>query len=149
MVIPLLLPLVYSLEIVPENKVHGANMGTTWGRQDPGGPHVGHVNFAIWDMPVHTEFKLCIVVQCVHVATCYITDWSHEQLVHDYNDMYELMPPGWIALQLINRQWMLECWVTNSRYVGNGNNQHKMKFIAFTHRQFGSLHLATFTYMEK
>ena len=23
-------------------------MGPTWGRQDPGGPHVGHVNLAIW-----------------------------------------------------------------------------------------------------
>ena len=24
-------------------------MGPTWGRQDPGGPHVGPMNFAIWD----------------------------------------------------------------------------------------------------
>ena len=24
----------------PDNKVHGANMGSIWGRQDPGGPHV-------------------------------------------------------------------------------------------------------------
>ena len=24
-------------------------MGLTWGRQDPGGPHVGPMNFAIWD----------------------------------------------------------------------------------------------------
>ena len=27
-------------------------MGPTWGQQDPGGPHVGHVNLAIWDMLV-------------------------------------------------------------------------------------------------
>ena len=33
---------------VPDNKVHGANMGPIWGRQDPGGPHVGPINFAIW-----------------------------------------------------------------------------------------------------
>ena len=26
---------------VPDIKVHGANMGTFLGRQDPGGPHVG------------------------------------------------------------------------------------------------------------
>ena len=32
----------------PDSKVYGANMGPIWGRQDPGGPHVGHVNFAIW-----------------------------------------------------------------------------------------------------
>ena len=32
----------------PDSKVHGANMGTIWVRQDPGGPHVGPMNFAIW-----------------------------------------------------------------------------------------------------
>ena len=32
----------------PDSKVHEANMGPTWGRQDPGGPHVGHMNLAIW-----------------------------------------------------------------------------------------------------
>ena len=31
------------------HQVHEANMGPIWGRQDPGGPHVGLVNFAIWD----------------------------------------------------------------------------------------------------
>ena len=33
---------------LPDNKVHGANMGPIWGRQDPGGPHVSPMNFAIW-----------------------------------------------------------------------------------------------------
>ena len=33
----------------PDSKVHGANMGPIWGRQGPGGPHVGPINFAIWD----------------------------------------------------------------------------------------------------
>ena len=32
----------------PDSKVHGANMGPFWGRQDPDGPHVGPMNFAIW-----------------------------------------------------------------------------------------------------
>ena len=27
-------------------------MGPIWGRQDPGGPHVGPMNFAIWDVVV-------------------------------------------------------------------------------------------------
>ena len=31
----------------PDSKVHGANMGPIWGRQDPGGPQVGPMNFAI------------------------------------------------------------------------------------------------------
>ena len=29
------------------SKVHGANMGPLWDQQDPGGPHVGPMNFAI------------------------------------------------------------------------------------------------------
>ena len=33
---------------ITDSKVHGANMGPTWGRQDPGGTHVGHMNLAIW-----------------------------------------------------------------------------------------------------
>ena len=33
----------------PDSKVYGANMGPIWGRQDPGGPHVGPMNFAIWE----------------------------------------------------------------------------------------------------
>ena len=32
----------------PDSKVHGANMGPIWSRQDPGGPHVGPTNLAIW-----------------------------------------------------------------------------------------------------
>ena len=31
----------------PDSKVHGANMGPIWGRQDPGGSHVGLMNIAI------------------------------------------------------------------------------------------------------
>ena len=32
----------------PDSKVHGTNMGPIWGRQDPGGSHVGPTKFAIW-----------------------------------------------------------------------------------------------------
>ena len=34
----------------PDSKVPGANMGPIWGRQDRGGPHVGPMNFAIWEL---------------------------------------------------------------------------------------------------
>ena len=29
---------------IPDIKVYGANMGPTWGRQEPGGPHVGPIS---------------------------------------------------------------------------------------------------------
>ena len=34
---------------ITDSKNNGANVGPTWGRQDPGGPHVGPRNLAIWD----------------------------------------------------------------------------------------------------
>ena len=40
--------LAASWNMFPDSKVHGAKMGPIWGRQDPGGPHVGDMNFAIW-----------------------------------------------------------------------------------------------------
>ena len=37
-------------QLIPDNKVRGANMRPIWDRQDPGGSHVGPMNFAIWDI---------------------------------------------------------------------------------------------------
>ena len=34
----------------PDSKVRGANIGPIWGRQDPDGPHVGPMNFALWEV---------------------------------------------------------------------------------------------------
>ena len=34
---------------IPHSKVHGANIGPIWGRQDRGGPHVCPMDFAVWD----------------------------------------------------------------------------------------------------
>ena len=39
------------------SKVHGANMGLIWGRQVPGGPHVGPMNFAIWVGHLQTQWQ--------------------------------------------------------------------------------------------
>ena len=38
----------------PDIKVPGANMGPIWGRQDPGGPHVGPINVAFWGSIIGT-----------------------------------------------------------------------------------------------
>ena len=42
--------MVIEKHTIPDSKVHGVNMEPIWGRQDPGGPHVGPMNFAIWDI---------------------------------------------------------------------------------------------------
>ena len=36
--------------IIPDSKVHGANMGPTWVLSAPDGPHVGPMNIAIMDV---------------------------------------------------------------------------------------------------
>ena len=35
---------------IPDSNVYGANMGPIWGRQVPGRPYVGPMNFAIWNI---------------------------------------------------------------------------------------------------
>ena len=71
--------MVWSLQLsrchrtIPDSKVHGANMGPIWGRQDPGGPHVGHMNLAIWDdssdaqilWPEHRLNQQCSFHSCI------------------------------------------------------------------------------------
>ena len=51
----------------PDSKVHGANMGPIWGRQDPGGPHVGPMNFAI-GMLCYTYNLLAGTILCMRPA---------------------------------------------------------------------------------
>ena len=36
--------------IIPDNKIHGANMGPTWVLLAPGGPHCGHMTLAFRDL---------------------------------------------------------------------------------------------------
>ena len=43
---------------LPDSKVCGASMGPTWGRKDPGGPHVGPMNLAIWAIALFIIFSV-------------------------------------------------------------------------------------------
>ena len=61
---------------IPDSKVHGANMGPIWGRHDPGGPHVGSMNFAIWNVAWYTcdmyhskNVLIWISLYCLHPPT--------------------------------------------------------------------------------
>ena len=38
-----------------DSKVHGANMGPIWVLSAPDGPHVGPMNFAIWDKAISAD----------------------------------------------------------------------------------------------
>ena len=55
----------------PDSKVHGAYMGPIWGRQDPGGPHVGPMNCVIWGSVLrkHSQLLSKITLWCYDMAT--------------------------------------------------------------------------------
>ena len=53
----------------PDSKIHGANVGPTWGRQDPGGPHVGHRNLAIWGiLPYLSELMMVSLLMHIFIT---------------------------------------------------------------------------------
>ena len=53
------------IQAIPDSKIQGANVGPTWGRQDPGGPHVGPMNLAIWDgMAPCRYLNQSFIMQC-------------------------------------------------------------------------------------
>ena len=63
--------------VTPDSKVHGANMGPIWGRQDPDEPHVGSMNFAIWDSSVITRgVYIKMLTFCLEAKNLFIP-WRH------------------------------------------------------------------------
>ena len=60
----------------PHSKVHGANMGPIWGRQDPGGTHVGTVSFFTW-----VSF-LGFSMDCPHKFLSVIAEVQSKQPAH-------------------------------------------------------------------
>ena len=53
---------IYCTNAIPDSKFHGVNMGPIWGRQDPGGSHVGPMNFAIWELHLTLPKKLDMII---------------------------------------------------------------------------------------
>ena len=69
-----------ALHTTPDSKVHGANMGLIWGRQDPGGPHeLCHLGrdlngwTKLWEIISHSIVFSNYVLQNLHVMsyTCH------------------------------------------------------------------------------
>ena len=58
-----------------DGRVHGAGMGSIWGRQDPCGPHVGPMNFAIWIIIQISEMVVDVLATNRHQDTnCHTND---------------------------------------------------------------------------
>ena len=86
----------------PDSKVHWADMGPIWGRQDPGGPHVGPMNFAI----------LVIGIRIAHLSPNHnrAHNWWSKTLTFyeniDMNDMtWHPCSPNLVNMPCCARTW--------------------------------------------
>ena len=82
--------------IFPDNKVHGANMGPTWGRQDPGGPHVDPMNPAVWALlPIISHDnadqlnRTCVFHEGEFQST---TSWQYKDITKKVKNIYVSFP---------------------------------------------------------
>ena len=54
------------MHTIPDNKVHGANMGPTWVLAAPDGPHVGPMNLAIRDYAASIYLNISHILQLLN-----------------------------------------------------------------------------------
>ena len=54
----------------PDSKVHVVKMGPTWGRQGPVGPHIGHMNLAIWSHITKRHWEAKVVRETLCDSWC-------------------------------------------------------------------------------
>ena len=69
----------------PDSKIHGPNMGPIWGRQDPGAPHVGPINFSIW---VWIKMQQHCTSDCVHVRVKAGEWWEFTEVTQIFSFRY-------------------------------------------------------------
>ena len=88
-----------------DSKVHGANIRPTWGRQDPGGPHVGPMNLAIWELTDICNFlkmtcnSKCSGTRYTYGAIHYMIDnFVYVLLATQENDMAWIHSPNYWLL---------------------------------------------------
>ena len=104
------------LNATPDSKVHGANMGPNWGRQDTGGPHVGAMNLGIRDLltdPVKMSF--------LHF-TCFICHWHDLWRPSCMVDIQQHEVHFYAYLNLHMKYWITSCKILNSKYVKQKTN---------------------------
>ena len=58
-------------------------MGPIWGRQDPGGPHVGPMNFAIWVLAWLSRDSPTSTTECLNHSHSVITQYGIIEIAHD------------------------------------------------------------------
>ena len=74
-----------------DSKVHGDNMGFTWGRQDPVGPQVGPMNFAIREcIMIYQQGILCCTAKTHFYALVNLEAYFSQTTHYHFYDNREI-----------------------------------------------------------
>ena len=106
-------PVSQAVSYIPDSKVHGDNMGPIWGRQDPGGPHVGPMNFC---------YLRCFIYDCNSIFMLRYT-WRrhHIQVIARFADD---LGPFFYLHGLI----LIPAWIKQSHPLKNVGNDALMQW---------------------
>ena len=103
------------------SKVHGANMGPTCGRQDPGGPHVGHVNLAVWvRIPVLSGLKR-------NAVTTKTSIWRTDG--YNISDRFEIN--SFWGMPILIKIYLIHRVILTTSNAASGDNFIKMTIFVF------------------
>ena len=106
----------------PDSKVHGANMGTIWGRQDPDGSHFGPINFAIWDPSGNS-----ILEKTTEHIVYYLSLWHPRAIIFMQMDKNGNKIYMWFHLR-----WRLLRWLSFSHVTLNDISLHYKEYAQNT-----------------
>ena len=107
----------------PDNTVHGANMGPTWGLQDPGGPHVSHMKLAIWVAFTPGADIVWVTLQSLCDSTALL--WTHSMHYEHFMALLWKHVPKHI-FQLYNYIQLL--YRTQQRLCNCNESNRRMRF---------------------
>ena len=103
------------------------NMGPTWGRQDSGGPHVGHMNLAIWDGLLTFENRSTSVQDFMMTWLSLVTGWFDNADIEENGVQVRIAPHStWIRVSSMKKaKWMyfLSIWFSY-HYLGHYAGPH-------------------------
>ena len=106
----------FTLDNYPDSKLHGANMGPIWGRQDPGGSHVGSMNFAIW-VVIQLAWRLQLKN---HVS--FNSLWPSDVIGHDRSWPIFVQVQVWACLAASH--YLNQCW-----FISDQTLRKQLKWI--------------------
>ena len=104
-------------QVFPDSKVNGVNMGPIWDRQEPGGPHIGPMNFACWvasqDAGIHPSPK-AKSKWCLHPICTFCRFMKYMILAIPYKKYYWLCILTLYAPRSKGDEHMFSKWSLNT-----------------------------------